>query len=254
MNTNFVAVIKRIIAEQGEDILANSQRMKGYVNDYAARESKVERLVFCRCIEYGAYTELKNAPDARARQAVKAALAQKVNANEGLELVLCKDAFDALEAALFGAPTPQPQTALPSGRVPSSRSAVEFDALIKAYNPSPPTLPGHSGQILNILEASPEGSDMPPVYKPPQALQKPSRNWMNKAGSIIGFLMMWFGVLLLVMGIWIVWFLIPIAVLGLCLSALGVGKNTPDKGLGIGGIVLNGLFLLVLMLGLFKFL
>jgi hypothetical protein len=124
MNTNLASIIKRIITEQGEDILANPQRVKGYVNDYAAHESKVERLVFCRCIEHGAYTELKSAPDAEARQRVKAALAQKVNGNEGLELALCNDALDALEAAMFGAPAPQaktvsPEAAMFSGKIPS---------------------------------------------------------------------------------------------------------------------------------------
>jgi hypothetical protein len=64
MNTNFVAIIKRIIAEQGENILANPVQLKGYVSDYAVAESKPERLAFGRCIEYGAYTELKNAPNA----------------------------------------------------------------------------------------------------------------------------------------------------------------------------------------------
>jgi hypothetical protein len=102
VNTNFVAIIKRIIAEQGEDILANPQRVKGYVNDYAAAENKVERLAFGRCIEYGAYTELKKAPDAEARQRVKAAVAQRVHSNEGLDVALCHDAIDTLEAALFG--------------------------------------------------------------------------------------------------------------------------------------------------------
>jgi hypothetical protein len=102
VNTNFVNIIKRIIAEQGEDILSNPQRVKGYVNDYAARESKAERLVFGRCIEHGAYTELKNAPDAETRLAVKAAVAQRVHSNEGLDVALCNDALDALEAALFG--------------------------------------------------------------------------------------------------------------------------------------------------------
>jgi hypothetical protein len=101
VNANFVAIIKRIIAEQGEDILANPQRLKGYVSDYAVRESKVERLVFGRCIEHGAYTELKNAPDAEARLRVKAALAQRVHNNEGLDATLCNDALDVLEAAMF---------------------------------------------------------------------------------------------------------------------------------------------------------
>jgi TM2 domain-containing membrane protein YozV len=107
MNTNFVNIIKRIIAEQGEGILANPAQLKGFVADYAARESKPERLAFGRCIEYGAYTELKNAPDAGARQTVKAAVAQKVHNNEGLDTALCNGALDVLEAALFGiAPAP----------------------------------------------------------------------------------------------------------------------------------------------------
>ncbi|MDR0505204.1 MAG: zinc ribbon domain-containing protein [Dysgonamonadaceae bacterium] len=101
MNTNFVNIIKRIIAEQGDDILANPQRLKGYVADYAAAESKAERLAFGRCIEAGAYNELKDAPDAAARQAVKAALAQRVHSSEGLDLALCNDALDALEAGLI---------------------------------------------------------------------------------------------------------------------------------------------------------
>jgi hypothetical protein len=113
VNTNFVVIINRIIAEQGEDILANPQRVRGYVNDYASRESKPERLAFGHCIEYGAYTELKNAPDAEARQRVKAAVAQRVNSNEGLELALCNDALDVLDAAVFGVPTPHAQTERP---------------------------------------------------------------------------------------------------------------------------------------------
>jgi RNA polymerase subunit RPABC4/transcription elongation factor Spt4 len=101
VNINFAGIIKRIIDEQGEDILANPQRMKGFVSDYAAAESKPERLALGRCIEHGAYTELKNAPDAVTRQRVKATLAQRVRSNEGMDLGLCNDALDVLEAAMF---------------------------------------------------------------------------------------------------------------------------------------------------------
>jgi formylglycine-generating enzyme required for sulfatase activity len=126
VNTNFVAVIKRIITEQGEAIFANPQRVKGLVQDYAARESKVERLAFCRCIEYGAYTELKNTLDARARLMVKTALAQRVRSNEGLDVSLCNDALDTLEAALFGTVTtqvrnPPPRQTPTLAQEPSSR-------------------------------------------------------------------------------------------------------------------------------------
>jgi tetratricopeptide (TPR) repeat protein len=101
MNTDLLNTLKRIIAEQGEDILANSQRLKGYISDYAVDESKVERRAFGRCIEHGAYIELKNATDAEARQAAKARVAQRVYEEEGLDNALCASAMDVLEAALF---------------------------------------------------------------------------------------------------------------------------------------------------------
>jgi hypothetical protein len=59
MNTNFLTIIKRIVAEQGEDILADPQRLKGMVKDYAKNETKEERVAFGRCIEAGCYNELK---------------------------------------------------------------------------------------------------------------------------------------------------------------------------------------------------
>jgi hypothetical protein len=114
MNQNFVNIIKRIIAEQGEALLADPVRFRGLIADYASQESKAERLAFSRCIEYGAYKELKNAADAPARQQAKAALVRKVHANEGLDMALCGGALDALEAALFGFEIPIVQESEPS--------------------------------------------------------------------------------------------------------------------------------------------
>jgi hypothetical protein len=111
-----VDVIKRIIAEQGETILGDAPRLKGYIADYASRESKAERIAFRRCMEYGAYTELKDAEDKAARQAVKAAVAKRVHANEGLDIALCNNMFDALEAALFGEEKPKKARCLKCGR------------------------------------------------------------------------------------------------------------------------------------------
>jgi hypothetical protein len=107
MNANMVSIIRRIISEQGEAILANPARLKGFVADYAPRESKVERIAFSRCIEYGAYTELKNAPDATAPQTAKAAVARRVNTNEAIDMAMCNDVLDALETALFGEEKPE---------------------------------------------------------------------------------------------------------------------------------------------------
>jgi rubrerythrin len=111
-----VTVIKRIIAEQSEAILGDAARLKGFIADYASREGKAERLALGRCIEYGAYTELKTAENETARQTAKAVVARRVHANEGLDIVLCNDMLDALEAALFGERASKKSLCLKCGR------------------------------------------------------------------------------------------------------------------------------------------
>jgi hypothetical protein len=44
---------------------------------------------------------MKNAHDQEARQRVKAALAQRVHSNEGLDVALCNEALDVLDAAML---------------------------------------------------------------------------------------------------------------------------------------------------------
>jgi hypothetical protein len=72
------------------------------IADYAPRESKVERPALGRCIEYGAYKELRDAEDAAARRLAKTALPRKVHTNEGLDMALCSSALEA--ALLLAAP------------------------------------------------------------------------------------------------------------------------------------------------------
>jgi hypothetical protein len=169
MNQNLVAVINRIIAEEGEAILGDPVRLKGFVADYAAAESKAERLALGRCIEHGAYDELKNAPDMAARQGVKAAIARRVNANEGLDAALCNSVLDALEAALYGAATPRQmgyQSALPQTPPPvyqpqtpthqaqmayQAQTAYRTNAPVRSFTVSPPdAVPGQAGIMDKI--------------------------------------------------------------------------------------------------------
>ena len=103
MNTNLLNIVKRIIAEQGEDILDNPQRLKAFFLDMAKDEPKHERVAFGRCMEMGAYRELKIAGGADERQRKKAALANQLNAQAGIDKAHCADALDLLEAAVFGA-------------------------------------------------------------------------------------------------------------------------------------------------------
>jgi hypothetical protein len=121
VNANFLTVIKKIVAGQGESILAEPQRLKGWISDYAKDEPKAERLAFGRCIEYGAYTELKNAP-AESRAVVKGRLAQRLHHEEGLDEALCTGALDLLEAAVWGTNKPAKDTQTPAPYMQTSVS------------------------------------------------------------------------------------------------------------------------------------
>jgi hypothetical protein len=124
MNTNLVTIVKRIIAEQGETVLDNPRRMKAVFSDLAKEEPKPLRLAFGRCIEAGAYTALKNARDGQERREVKAAIAQRVRDEEGLDIAFCNDALNVLEAALFGElKTPRTSAAAPRPSSPPYREA-----------------------------------------------------------------------------------------------------------------------------------
>jgi archaellum component FlaC len=157
MNTNFLAIIKRIIDTEGESILADPPRLKGWISDYAKDEPRTERLAFGRCIEYGAYAELKNAP-ALDRPAVKGRLAQKLHDEEGLDLPLCTGALNLLEAALCGENAPdaasdewvtvaeqkaeEEKTASPLTTDPApGPAAVPFSYQGGIVQPAPPSAP-----------------------------------------------------------------------------------------------------------------
>ena len=121
MNGNLLAIVKQITAQYGEDVLGDARRLKAFFNDLAKDESKPLRLACGRCLEAGAYTALKTAPDAAERALCKTAIAQRVRDKHGLDPVLCAEALDILEAALFGeggiapaamiAPPPEPKPA-----------------------------------------------------------------------------------------------------------------------------------------------
>jgi len=101
MNVNLLNIINRIVAEQGEGILADAKRLFPFFADYAKNEYKEERVAFGRCIEYGAYQELKKTGSADERQRLKATLADQINAKTGVDRPRCADALDLLEAVIF---------------------------------------------------------------------------------------------------------------------------------------------------------
>jgi formylglycine-generating enzyme required for sulfatase activity len=156
MNTNLVTIIKQIITDYGEAVLSDPQRLKAFFSDLAKDEPKPLRVAFGRCIEEGAYEALKTAPDKNERAERKATIAQRVRDEHGLDITLCSEALDILEAALYGVqstvppskpPIQQPQYTPPkppevspyippqSGATPTAANAVRTESVAKNNKP-----------------------------------------------------------------------------------------------------------------------
>jgi hypothetical protein len=127
MNTNLLTIVKQIIASNGEGILNDPRRLKAFFDDLAKDEPKPLRIAFGRCIEEGAYTALKTAPDAADRASRKTAIAGQILNEHGLDITLCGEALDILEAALYGKVGPKPPPPRTIG-MPSRQEIIDFFA------------------------------------------------------------------------------------------------------------------------------
>jgi formylglycine-generating enzyme required for sulfatase activity len=136
MNTNLVTIVKQIITGYGEAVLADPQRLKAFLGDLAKDEPKPLRTAFGRCIEEGAYNALKTAADTSERAKRKAAVAERVRDEHGLDITLCGEALDILEAALFGIQSskpytsPQPTVTPAANAIPETKKKFPIAALI----------------------------------------------------------------------------------------------------------------------------
>jgi len=101
MNTNLLNIIKQIIAEQGDDILANPKRVSAFFADLARDIPKPEKNALLRSLEHGFAQIMRNAaaPD---REDCKQQLTQRLNNEEGFDLSLCGETVDLLAEVVFG--------------------------------------------------------------------------------------------------------------------------------------------------------
>jgi hypothetical protein len=137
MNGNFLAIVKRITAQQGEAILGDPQRLKGFIRDFAKDEPLPLRRAFGRAVEEGAYHALKTAPNSGERSSRKAAIAQSLRGKHGLEPALCAEALDILEAALFGTVS----AAAPPHRQQQMPPAPPYNKPATPHRTPPPAAP-----------------------------------------------------------------------------------------------------------------
>jgi hypothetical protein len=127
MNTNLLSIVKQIIAQYGEGILADPARLKSLFSDMAMNEPKPLRIAFGRCMEAGAYMVLKTAPPSE-RAARKADIARQVCGSAGLDISLCAEALDILEAALFGGQSYNSACAAPRQSAPKRNTPLYIAA------------------------------------------------------------------------------------------------------------------------------
>jgi tetratricopeptide (TPR) repeat protein len=101
MNTNLLNIIKQIVAEQGDDILANPKRVSAFFADLARDIPKPEKNALLRSLEHGFAQIMRNAaaPD---REDCKQQLTQRLNNEEGFDLSLCGETVDLLAEVVFG--------------------------------------------------------------------------------------------------------------------------------------------------------
>jgi len=109
-----VEIVKRIVADRGEAILADPQMLRAVFADYAMGQPKPERAAFCLCIEIGAYKELKRARDGEDLRLRMDGLAKELSENYGIDADMSSAALDILAKVIFGA----------SNRVPTAENPV----------------------------------------------------------------------------------------------------------------------------------
>jgi hypothetical protein len=101
MNTNLLAIVKQIVAEQGEDILSQPRRVFDILSESAKEIPKPQKSAFINCLKHESAQVLKTTAKPE-RDACKQQLVQKLHDEEGIDPRLCTEAYELLAAVLFG--------------------------------------------------------------------------------------------------------------------------------------------------------
>jgi LysM repeat protein len=165
LNTNLLGIVKQIVDGYGETVLTDPRRLKAFFADLAREEPKPLRLAFGRCIEADGYTALKTASGAAERASRKALVAQRLRDEHGLDPILCAEAMDILEAALFGEVSGAPQGAGSVAPSTAPRPAPQRMPPQEKGNAAPYTAP-----------KTPPAAPRPAPQRKPQVLATPVKN------------------------------------------------------------------------------
>ena len=216
MNTNLLNIIKQIVYEKGESILSDPQKLNPLFKDYAKDEPKDERIAFGRCIEIGAYQELKNASPSNIAS-VKTTLVSNLQNKTGLNYALCSATIALLEAVIYNVP----QTNFTTGMQTNYQSNNSINRGKVMKNSMAKT--GFFMGLINLLHVIIVSMNRQSINLPEQ-----------DRGIII-----------------LAWFIITVvlAITGFFVSKKGYDNGS--QGLGIAGMAFNGIIILPVIILLF---
>ena len=141
MNNNLLKFLKELIAQYGETVLSEPKRINSFLADLAHDEPKPQKTALVKCLEHGFAQTLKNVPESE-RGNCKQKLAQKLRDEEGLDLGLCGETLELLEAVLFGgAPSGSPAKPRQPVEKAEAKAAAQAKAAKEAAEKAKPTSP-----------------------------------------------------------------------------------------------------------------
>ena len=101
MNTHLLKTLSGIVAGEGAAIFDNPGRLEEQLFEQAGSEPRPQLATLISCCARDYHKKLQNAGQTE-RGVLKQELAHKLNSETGLDLTLCADTLDLIEAALFG--------------------------------------------------------------------------------------------------------------------------------------------------------
>jgi hypothetical protein len=144
MNDKLRGTLAKFIEDNGIDALGDYKRVRNYMGDYAAKESKAARTAIVNCLQCGFHAELRKSDESE-RWMRKNRLVRRLYEEHGIDRNFGRDALDTLETVMFGNVSVGPQeeqaeqpAASPTPAVkPAPKSAQSAATPTPAAKPAP---------------------------------------------------------------------------------------------------------------------
>jgi hypothetical protein len=152
VNSNLIAVVKKIIAEHGDTVLSEPKRVSAFLADLAHDVPKPQKNALVKCLEQDSAQTLKATKKAE-RVNCKQHLAHRLHEDEGLDFGLCEETLELLATVLFGVESQEnsQKTPSPKSMITIRREAFRFEQLTSVAIPDNVTHIGEGAYAVNQL-------------------------------------------------------------------------------------------------------